>query len=69
MMKMDIVDITYNVDKDNYTFRIGIFDEQDEMVGMLTQNISIHDAKKMPNFDMISKVLEAVKKEKMAKLN
>jgi NADH/NAD ratio-sensing transcriptional regulator Rex len=68
-MKMDIVDITYNVDKDNYTFRIGIFDEQDEMIGMLTQNISIQDAKKMPNFDMISKVLEAVKKETMAKLN
>ena len=68
-MKMDIVDITYNVDKDNYTFRIGIFDEKDEMVGMLTQNITMKDAKKMPNFEMISQVLEAVKKETMAKLN
>ena len=68
-MKMDIVDITYNVDKDNYTFRIGIFDEKDEMVGMLTQNITMKDAKKMPNFEMVSQVLEAVKKETMAKLN
>jgi hypothetical protein len=66
---MDIVDITYNVDKDNYTFRIGIFYEKDEMVGMLTQNITMKDAKKMPNFEMISQVLEAVKKETMAKLN
>jgi hypothetical protein len=68
-MKMDIVEITYNVDKDNYTFKIGIFDEQDEMVGMLTQNITIQDAKKMPNFEMVSQVLEAVKKDTMAKLN
>jgi NADH/NAD ratio-sensing transcriptional regulator Rex len=68
-MKMDIVEITYNVDKDNYTFMIGIFDEQDEMVGMLTQNITIQDAKKMPNFEMVSQVLEAVKKDTMAKLN
>jgi NADH/NAD ratio-sensing transcriptional regulator Rex len=66
---MDIVEITYNVDKDNYTFKIGIFDEQDEMVGMLTQNITIQDAKKMPNFEMVSQVLEAVKKDTMAKLN
>jgi NADH/NAD ratio-sensing transcriptional regulator Rex len=66
---MDIVEITYNVDKDNYTFMIGIFDEQDEMVGMLTQNITIQDAKKMPNFEMVSQVLEAVKKDTMAKLN
>lgn len=68
-MKMDIVDITYNVDKDNYTFRIGIFDDKDEMIGMLTQNITIQDAEKMPNFDTISKVLEAVKQDTMAKLN
>jgi NADH/NAD ratio-sensing transcriptional regulator Rex len=68
-MKMDIVDITYNVDKDNYTFRIGIFDDKDEMIGMLTQSLTIQDAEKMPNFEMVSQVLEAVKKETMAKLN
>jgi NADH/NAD ratio-sensing transcriptional regulator Rex len=68
-MKMDIVDITYNVDKDNYTFRIGIFDDKDEMVGMLTQNITIKEAEKMPNFEMVSQVLEAVKKETIGRLN
>jgi len=68
-MKMDIVEITYNVDKDDYTFMIGIFDEKDEMVGMLTQSITLQDAEKMPNFDTISKVLEVVKQDTMAKLN
>ena len=68
-MKMDIVEITYDVDKDNYTCMIGIFDDKDEMVGMLTQKLTMQDAKKMPNFDVISKVLEAVKKETMRRLN
>jgi hypothetical protein len=68
-MKMDIVEITYDVGKDNYTCTIGIFDENDEMVGMLTQKLTMQDAKKMPNFDVISKVLEAVKKETMRRLN
>jgi hypothetical protein len=68
-MKMEIVDITYNVDKDNFTFMLGIFDENDEMVGMIRQNLSMKDAKKLPNFEVISVVLEAVKKEKMGDLN
>ena len=68
-MKMEIVEITYNVDKDNYTFMIGIFDDKDEMVGMITQKLTMKDAEKLPNFDMVSQVLTAVKKETMAKLN
>lgn len=68
-MKMEIVEIIYNVGKDTYTINIGIFDDEDNMTGMVSQEMTMKDAKKMPNFEIISKVLEAVRKETMARLN
>lgn len=68
-MKMEIVEINYNVDSDDFTIVFGVVNDADEVIMEVSQNLTLKDAKELPNFEFIEKVLQAVKKRTMRGLN
>lgn len=66
---MEIVEINYNVDSDDFTIVFGVVNDADEVVMEFSQNLTLKDAKELPNFEFIEKVLKAVKQRTMKGLN
>lgn len=66
---MEIVEINYNVDSDDFTIVFGVVNDADEVIMEVSQNLTLKDAKELPNFEFIEKVLQAVKKRTMRGLN
>ncbi len=66
---MEIVEVNYNVESDDFTIVFGVLNDEKDIVMGFTQNISLKDAKSLPNFEVIEKVLNAVKKETIRGLN
>jgi hypothetical protein len=66
---MDIVEVNYNVDSDDFTIVFGVFNNENEVIMEVSQNISLKDAKELPNYEFIKGILEAVKQDTMKGLN
>jgi hypothetical protein len=68
-LKMEIVEVNYNVDSDDFTIVFGVVNDDDEVIMEVSQNISLKDAKELPNYEFIKSILEAVKQDTMKGLN
>jgi hypothetical protein len=66
---MDIVEVNYNVDSDDFTIVFGVFNNENEIIAEVSQKISLKDAKQLPNYDFIKAILEAVKQDTIKGLN
>lgn len=68
-MKMELAEINYNLDSDDFTITFEVLNDADEVVMEFSQNLSLKDAKELPNYEFIEKVLREVKKQTMKGLN
>lgn len=67
---MQLIDIEYVVEDDAFIIYMGVFDDDDNLVSEVSSpHFKIDDLKKMPNFNMIEKVLLEVKKDVLSTLN
>lgn len=63
------MEVNYNVDSDDFTIVFGVFNNENEVIMEVSQKISLKDAKELPNFEFIEKILKSVKQRTMAGLN
>jgi len=66
---MELAEINYNLDSDDFTITFEVLNDADEVVMEFSQNLSLKDAKELPNYEFIEKVLREVKKQTMKGLN
>ena len=66
---MELAEINYNVDSDDFTITFEVLNDADEVVMEFSQNLTLKDAKELPNYEFIKSILEAVKQDTMRGLN
>jgi hypothetical protein len=66
---MELAGINYNVDSDDFTIVFEVLNDEDEVVMEFSQNLTLKDAKELPNFEFIKSILEAVKQDTIKGLN